>query len=67
MNEETTVNSNVTETLQPQGQVTQEQPQQNQVIQENSWNIPDEYKEKAWAKNIKSQEDLLKSYNTQQT
>lgn len=71
MNEETTVNSN-TEALQTQ--ITQEQPQRQEttkeeapVQSENTWSIPDEYKDKAWAKNIKSQEDLLKSYDNAQS
>ena len=70
MNEETTASSN-TEALQTQEQpqvlqdTTQEQPQQ--IKSENTWSIPDEYKEKAWAKNIKSQEDLLKSYDNAQS
>lgn len=39
----------------------------NQGITENSFSIPEEYQDRAWAKNIKSQEDLFKSYDNAQS
>lgn len=43
------------------------QPVDNQSVKTAEFNIPETYKDKSWAKNIKSQEDLFKSYDNAQS
>ena len=61
------LNNSGVDNTQPETNNQPTQPVDNQPAKSAEFTIPETYKDKSWTKNIKSQEDLFKSYDNAQS